>query len=188
MSEPVSDRAHYVTNGRDGAAGVRLVQQGRWEQPGPVRIVRRQPGTLRPAGRRAARRARRLVVAWIVALLGVCVVTALAWAEADSARCSLAWPEVTRNFGPGSGWRLVAPPVLLVTTDDGIPQYQAHLFESPAEIRMALVIAEWGDPQSPRLGPVVYCTIRSAQGAVVEELGRNPMGVETSPTACLQCV
>ena len=189
MSEPVSERAHYVTTVRGGETGLLLVQHGRSDQPGPVRIARHRPGTRRTSegvyGR--LRRRRRLLVAGVAALLGVCLVTALAWAEPGSSRCSLAWPEISRNFGPGSGWQLAAPPVPLLTEEGGLPKYQAHVLESPQESRVALIIAEWGDPQSPRLGPVVYCAVRSAEGSVVEELGRNPLKVTTVPTMCPQC-
>jgi hypothetical protein len=124
----------------------------------------------------------------VVAGLGGRPVVIPASAEPGASRCSLAWPEITRNFGPGSGWELAAPPIPFAIGDEGTPQYQAHVFESSQESRMALIVAEWGEPDSPRLGPVVYCTVHGAEGTILEELGHNPLTLTTVPTACRQCV
>jgi hypothetical protein len=107
-------------------------------------------------------------------LLGALVSVMMA-SEAGAAQCSLAWPELQRNFGDGAKWALAAPPVLVFSQEDQKPAYQAQVFESSQGDRMALVIAEFGDPRSPDLGAVVYCTVRNPQGEAVEETGTNPL-------------
>lgn len=122
-----------------------------------------------------------------VGILGLTLVTLAAPAEPDPARCSLSWAELFRNFAPGTGWALAAPPVAFSIRESPIPEYQAHVFESPAGHRTALIIAEWGNPQSPKLGPVVYCTVRDTDGGAVEELGTNPPEAQGAPRPCPQC-
>jgi hypothetical protein len=63
----------------------------------------------------------------------------------------------------------------VVVVRRGEPDYQAQVFEHADPSRMALVIAEWGSPDSVELGPIVYCTVRAADGTVVEEVGKNPL-------------
>ena len=129
--------------------------------------------------------------AWIrhlgTGILGLSLVTTAAPAEPEPARCSLSWLELSRNFAPGTGWALAAPPVAFSVRERRIPEYQAHVLESRAEQRTALIIAEWGNPQSPELGPVVYCTVRDAEGDAVEELGTNPLEAQVGPQPCPQC-
>lgn len=122
-----------------------------------------------------------------VGILGLSLVTSATPAGPDSARCSLSWAELFQNFTPGTGWALAAPPVAFSTRESRIPEYQAHVLESRAEQRTALIIAKWGNPQSPELGPVVYCTVRDADGDSVEELGTNPLEAQVSPRPCPQC-
>jgi hypothetical protein len=110
-------------------------------------------------------------------ILGVVVFLAMA-SEAGAAQCSLAWPELLKTFGDGARWALAAPPVVVFTQADEGPAYQAQIFESSQGDRMALVIAEFGDPRSPDLGPVVYCTVRNPRGEAVEETGTNPLVAE----------
>ena len=64
----------------------------------------------------------------------------------------------------------------LTLSDPEQPDYQAQLFESGADGRTALIIAEWGDPDSTELGSLVYCAVRDREGRVLEEVGRNPLG------------
>jgi hypothetical protein len=86
--------------------------------------------------------------------------------------CSLQWPEVSASFRSGN-WELSGPPVVVATRNT--PDYQAQVFEHNEPSQMALVIAEWGAPDSMELGAIVYCTVRAADGTVVEEIGRNPL-------------
>ena len=122
-----------------------------------------------------------------VGILGLSLVTPAAPAEPDPGRCSLSWVELFRSFAPGTGWALAAPPVAFSTHESRTPEYQAHVLESQAERRTALIIAEWGSPQSPELGPVVYCTVRDVDGDAVEELGTNPLEAQVNPRPCPQC-
>jgi hypothetical protein len=80
---------------------------------------------------------------------------------------------------------LTEPPIPFSLGDDSHPQYQAHVFTSSAS--MALVIAEWGDPASEDLGPIVYCAIRDGGGAPVEEVGTNPLTARATSWPCQQC-
>jgi hypothetical protein len=122
------------------------------------------------------------------AIVGLSLVAAAgAAAEPDPARCSLSWSELSRNFAPGTGWVLAAPPVAFSVREGRVPEYQAHMLESRAEQRTALIIAEWGNPRSPELGPVVYCAVRDAQGGAVEELGTNPLEAKTPTGPCELC-
>jgi hypothetical protein len=121
-----------------------------------------------------------IVGLWLVAAAG-------AAAEPDPARCSLSWPELSRNFAPGTGWVLAAAPVAFSLGDGRVPEYQAHVLESRGEQRTALIIAEWGKPDSSELGRVVYCTVRDAEGGAVEELGTNPLEAKTAIGPCEQC-
>jgi hypothetical protein len=94
-------------------------------------------------------------------------------AAGEPSVCSLQWPAVSASLG-GNGWVAAAPPVV-VATGRQAPDYQAQVFEHAQPRRMALVIAEWGQADSPELGPIVYCTVRAPDGTVVEEVGRNPL-------------
>jgi hypothetical protein len=87
--------------------------------------------------------------------------------------CSLQWPEVSASFRSGN-WERSGPPVV-VATRTGAPDYQAQVFEHAEPSQMALVIAEWGEPDSMELGAIVYCTVRAPDGTVVEEVGKNPL-------------
>jgi hypothetical protein len=98
----------------------------------------------------------------------------LATAQAPAGVCSLSWPQVTRAFRPGNGWHVLSPPVPLWLSGDGAPDYQAQFFEATEGDQAAVVVAEWGDPESPELGPVVYCAIRDGHGQAVEEVGAPP--------------
>jgi hypothetical protein len=114
----------------------------------------------------------------ILGLVASVVVTS----EAGAGQCSLAWPELQRNFGDVAKWALAAPPVLLFSQEEQAPAYQAQVFQSSQGDRMALVIAEFGDPRSPELGEIVYCTVRNPRGETVEETGTNPL-VSLKPMA-----
>jgi hypothetical protein len=112
-------------------------------------------------------------------ILGALVLTLAS--EAAAAQCSLAWSDLRKSFGDGT-WALAVPPVLVFTREDEGPAYQAQVFESSQGDRMALVIAEFGDPRSPDLGAIVYCTVRNGRGEAVEETGTNPL-TSSKPTA-----
>jgi hypothetical protein len=118
-------------------------------------------------------------------LLVLAGLLAPASATADpAARCSLAWPDIVRNFGPGSGWQPAGPPVALQATRRD-PAFQAQLFASSEDDgEVALVIAEWGDPDSPDLGSPVYCSVHDADGHVVEEVGIRPAGGDWPGPTC----
>jgi len=127
---------------------------------------------------------RRHACRWI---LGLLLVTSTARADPVPPGCSLAWPEVLRNFAPGTGWALVRPPVPFSIREEGRPEYQAHVLQSRREARTAVIIAEWGDPGSPNLGPIVYCAVLDARGDAVEEIGTNPLDARTMPRPCAEC-
>jgi len=118
--------------------------------------------------------------------LALLVIVLLALGRADAAEtnaCSLTWPPVIRNFSPEHGWA-AGPAVPLTLTDPEQPDYQAQLFQSDRDGRTALVIAEWGDPDSTELGAVVYCAVRDREGHVLEEVGRNPLEPPGDQAAC----
>jgi hypothetical protein len=106
-------------------------------------------------------------------------------AGAPAGRCSLAWADIVRNFGPGSGWQPAGPPVPLQPGGERDRAFQAQLFASSRrDGEVALVIAEWGDPDSDELGAPVYCSVHDAEGHVVEEVGTRPAGPGGPPSTC----
>jgi hypothetical protein len=120
-------------------------------------------------------RASRLLTPWLLVVAALVPAGPVAGDPGPTAPsvCSLQWPEVSAGFRSGN-WAVSGPPVVVVVRR-GEPDYQAQVFEHADPSRMALVIAEWGSPDSVELGPIVYCTVRAADGTVVEEVGKNPL-------------
>ena len=58
------------------------------------------------------------------------------------------------------------------------------MFGTAAADRAAVVVAEWGEPGSPNLGPIVYCAVRGADGRVLEEVGEHPLGGPDGDRSC----
>jgi hypothetical protein len=111
---------------------------------------------------------------WLLAILLLLASLSSASAQERAAVCSLSWSRISSTFGVGSGWERDAPPIPLWITNEDTPDYQAQLFRSADGEQYALVVAEWGEPSSQELGPVVYCAIRDADGRTLEEIGTLP--------------
>src|SRR2546427_11261899 len=99
---------------------------------------------------------RRGAVASIVSFVLSFASVGCADAPDPSAHCSLMWPVVQREFSPERSWQLRGEAFSFSRTGDGPPEFQVLCFESVIDSGTAVIIAEWGDPDRPELGPLVY--------------------------------
>jgi hypothetical protein len=115
------------------------------------------------------------------------VVIPVASGQGPWPQCSLDWTEVREHFGAEHDWPAATEPLLLYLEQQEDPTYVAQVFASREGKRTALIVAEWGAPDSSRLGAVVYCTVRDAADRVLDEVGVNPCAEKPEgPPLCRQ--
>lgn len=125
---------------------------------------------------------RNAVLVLALAVLAVVAVPAGGWArelsveilapEAPTPVCSLEWRRVDQSM---HGWILLGH-TISKSAEGAV--YQVKVLREPAatvssDPREVILIAEWGDPYSKKLGNVIYCICLGDGGAILEEVGEN---------------